>query len=138
MAVYWLANTMVMDNARFRDCTKGCLTPRFLQALVTQFSSRVMDALLPVDTIHPENGIWSQGFATLPILYHFVEDLVIYLVMQLDFVCEDDAVTLTCSCLAGNEVLRLSSRRADSAWETHKLLARELNVALQSLRAVLS
>ena len=54
------------------------------------------------------------------------------LVVQLDFVCEDDAITPACSCLAGNEVLLMSCYRSDSVWETHRLLARKLN--LQSLR----
>ena len=57
--------------------------------------------------------------------------------LQLEVVVEGDAVTLICSTLVGEERLRLTSQGVDSAWETHKRIARELNVNLPNLQLVL-
>ncbi|CAL1171809.1 unnamed protein product [Cladocopium goreaui] len=59
------------------------------------------------------------------------------LVVQLDFVHEDDAVRLRCSNLGGQEMLCLNAHDSDPAWGTHKRIACELNVDLQDLRMVL-
>ena len=59
------------------------------------------------------------------------------LVLLLELVGQDDAITLTCSTLAGEERFRLIARAADSAWETHKRIARELNVNLANLHLML-
>ena len=59
------------------------------------------------------------------------------LALQLEFVGEENAVTLICSTLAGEECCRLMARGVDSAWETHKRIARELNTNLLNLRLVL-
>jgi hypothetical protein len=59
------------------------------------------------------------------------------LVVQLDFVHEDDAVRLRCSNLGGQEMLCLNAHDSDPAWGTHKRIACELNVDLQGLRMVL-
>jgi hypothetical protein len=59
-------------------------------------------------------------------------------VVQLDFVHQDGAIKLTCSSpMTGEEVLHLNEGMSDLAWDTHKLLARELNVNLQNLKVVL-
>jgi hypothetical protein len=59
------------------------------------------------------------------------------LALQLEAVVEGDAVTLICSTLAGEERLRLTARGVDSAWETHKSIARELKMNLWNLHLVL-
>ena len=59
------------------------------------------------------------------------------LALQLEFAGEENAVTLICSTLAGEECCRLMTRGVDSAWETHKGIARELNTNLLNLRLVL-
>jgi hypothetical protein len=59
------------------------------------------------------------------------------LALQLDFVHKDDAAMLICSTLAGEERLRLTARGVDSAWETHKSIARELKMNLWNLHLVL-
>ena len=58
------------------------------------------------------------------------------LVLQLELVGEDDAVTLICSTLVGKERIRLTVEGIDSAWETHKRIARELKMNLPSLQLV--
>ena len=58
-------------------------------------------------------------------------------VFQLDFAREDDAIMLSCSSLAGHEVLRLKALGGDLAWETHRRIAQELSISLPSLRLVL-
>ena len=58
------------------------------------------------------------------------------LVLQLELVGEDDAVTLICSTLVGKERIRLTVEGIDSAWETHKRIARELKMNLPSLHLV--
>eukprot|EP00435_Cladocopium_sp_Y103_P056776 s1077_g19.t1 len=58
--------------------------------------------------------------------------------LQLQAVVEDDdAVALICSTLVGEERLRLTVLGVDSAWDTHKRIARELNVNLPNLHLVL-
>ena len=59
------------------------------------------------------------------------------LVLQLEFFCEDEVLVLTCSGLTGEELLRLNASGSDLAWNTHKHIARELNLCLQDLRLVL-
>jgi hypothetical protein len=59
------------------------------------------------------------------------------LALQLELVGAGDAVTLICSTLAGEERFRLTARGTDSAWETHKRIARELNVNLSNLQLIL-
>jgi len=58
-------------------------------------------------------------------------------VLQMDFVCEDDAVMLTLSSLAGCEVLCLKARGSDLVSTTHQRMARELAAPLRSVRVVL-
>eukprot|EP00438_Fugacium_kawagutii_P009689 Skav208645 [mRNA] locus=scaffold1081:194309:194737:- [translate_table: standard] len=57
--------------------------------------------------------------------------------VQLDVDCCDDALTLRCSSLAGEERLRLNASRSDLVWEAHKRIAVALGVSLQSLRVVM-
>ena len=59
------------------------------------------------------------------------------LVLQLDVVCQDDAMLLTLSGLSGEEVMRLNASPFDAAWYTHKRIALELNVPVQSVRVIL-
>ena len=59
------------------------------------------------------------------------------LALQLELVGEDDAITLTCSTLVGEERFRLTAQGIDSAWETHKRIARDLNVNLANLHLML-
>ena len=49
------------------------------------------------------------------------------LVLQLEIVYEEDTVTLICSTAGGEERCRLIAQSNDSAWDTHKRMARELN-----------
>lgn len=51
-------------------------------------------------------------------------------VLQAEFVCQDDAMLLVCSGLAGEEVLRFNAHLYDLAWNTHTRVALELNVPL--------
>jgi hypothetical protein len=44
---------------------------------------------------------------------------------------------LICSTLSGEERFRLTVEGVDSAWETHKRIAREMNVNLPNLLFVL-
>ena len=60
-----------------------------------------------------------------------------HLALQLEFEGGADAVTLICSTLAGGERFRLTVEGVDSAWETHKRIASEMNVNLPNLHAVL-
>eukprot|EP00435_Cladocopium_sp_Y103_P064186 s416_g25.t2 len=75
----------------------------------------------------PEPGICYVGDLTR------ARDLAI----QLKFLGEENAVTLICSTLAGEERLRVTTQGIDSAWETHKRIAREMNVNLPNLQLVL-
>ena len=59
------------------------------------------------------------------------------LALQLEFVGEGDSVRLILSSLVGEERLRLTTRGVDSAWETHKRIARELKMSLPNLHLVL-
>ena len=59
------------------------------------------------------------------------------LALQVEFVRKDDAVTLICSTLAGEERFRSTAQGVDSVWETHKRIAREVNVNLPNLQLVL-
>ena len=49
------------------------------------------------------------------------------LVFQLQLLCEEDTVALMGSTVGGEERCRLIAQGNDSAWETHKRIARELN-----------
>ena len=57
--------------------------------------------------------------------------------VQLELAGEDDAVTLICSSLAGEERCRLTAHSNDSAWEAHKRIACELKMNLWNLNLVL-
>ena len=58
-------------------------------------------------------------------------------VLQLDCVCQDDSMVLTCSGFNGEEVISLNVSPSDLAWKIHKRIAREFTVPLESLRLVL-
>ena len=58
-------------------------------------------------------------------------------VLQVNFVCEGDAVVMTCLNMAGCEVLRLNACGSDLISETHQRIARELAAPLRSVRVVL-
>ena len=60
-----------------------------------------------------------------------------HLVLQAGFGSKDDGVLVLCSTLSGDEILSLNARWSDLAWDTHKSIARELHVNLQSLQVVL-
>ena len=60
------------------------------------------------------------------------------LVLQANFVQEDQTVTLICSTLAGKEVVRSHPEESDLVWETRKRLASELKVYLQNLKVLLT
>ena len=66
----------------------------------------------------PELGIFYVGDLTC------VRDVV----LQLEAVVEDDAVSLICSSLFGEERFRLTAQGVDLAWEAYKKIAREMNV----------
>ena len=50
---------------------------------------------------------------------------------------EEDTVMLICSIPGGEERCRFIVQENDSAWETHKSMARELNVNLQNFQLIL-
>ena len=58
------------------------------------------------------------------------------LILQVNFSCKDDEVSVLCSTMSGAEKL-LKAQAFDSAWDVHKRIALELHVALQSLQVVL-
>jgi len=58
-------------------------------------------------------------------------------VLQLNFVCEYGVCMLTCSSLAGREVLCLEAGVFDLASDTHKRVAQKLNADPQSIQVVL-
>ena len=72
-------------------------------------------------------------FATGSYLFDCGKDYI----LQVGLAFKDDAWVLTCCDLAGHEVLRLRAKESDFAWDTHKRIASDLQVNLQSLRLVL-
>eukprot|EP00435_Cladocopium_sp_Y103_P050417 s915_g15.t1 len=58
-------------------------------------------------------------------------------ILQLDFQCDNDVVTLMFCTLAGQEVLRLKASGTDLAFDLYKRISRELGVSLGNLRVVL-
>lgn len=59
-------------------------------------------------------------------------------ILQLECVLEDDAISLTCSTLVGEEKLHIrNAQRFDLLWDIQKRIARELKIGVQSLRIVL-
>ena len=56
---------------------------------------------------------------------------------QVTFDCTDEGVILTCWTLAGQKVLPLTTSLSDLAWYSHRRIAQELKVSLQSLRLIL-
>ena len=58
-------------------------------------------------------------------------------VLQLDLACQDDALMLTCSSLAGHEVLSFAASGSDLAVDTHRQIAQKLDSNLHSVRVVL-
>ena len=59
------------------------------------------------------------------------------LALQVEFACKDDAVSLISSTLAWEKRFRLTAPGGDSAWETHKRIAREVSVNLPNLQLIL-
>ena len=55
---------------------------------------------------------------------------------QVTFDCTDEGLILACWTLAGQEVLRFNAS-SDVAWYSHRRIAQELKVSLQSLRLIL-
>ena len=95
--------------------------------------------LLRSDGIAVACGTIDLDIPCLELGTYYVEDVFFSgdLALQLHFLDTDGATTLTCSNLAGEVVLQLNVCGRDLAWDTHKRIARELNVKLQSLRVVL-
>ena len=59
-------------------------------------------------------------------------------ILQLECVLEDDAISLTCSTLVGEEKVHIrNAQRFDLLWDIQKRIARELKIGVQSLRIVL-
>jgi len=60
-------------------------------------------------------------------------------IVQIDFVCQDDVVILTCFRLDGHEALCLKATRSDRAEDVYKRVARGLNSGpgLQNIRMIL-
>jgi hypothetical protein len=58
-------------------------------------------------------------------------------VLQLDFVCEAGVFMLTCSSLAGHEVLTFAARGSDLASDIHKEIAQKLDATVHSVQVVL-
>eukprot|EP00438_Fugacium_kawagutii_P032406 Skav234909 [mRNA] locus=scaffold840:818176:819776:+ [translate_table: standard] len=71
--------------------------------------------------------------------YWYISDLSVdtTLAVQLEVEYSDDAFTLVCSSLAGEERLRLNAFGSELAWEAHKRIAFALKIGLQSLQVVL-
>ena len=67
----------------------------------------------------------------------YVVDLAKDYILQVFVAFKDDAAKLTCCDLAGHEVLQLRASESNLAWDTHKRIARDLQVNLQNLRLVL-
>ena len=59
------------------------------------------------------------------------------LALQLEFVTEQDAITLICLTLSGEKRFCLIAQGVDSAWETHKKMARESKMNLPNLQLIL-
>ena len=80
-----------------------------------------------------------EGQCNIPVFAtgSYVHDLGKDYILQLEFAFTDDAAKLTCCDLAGHEVLQLTASESDLAWDTHKRIARDLQVNLQNLRLVL-
>ena len=62
-----------------------------------------------------------------------------HLVLRANFAYEagGDVVSILCSTLSGDDMLRLNAGWSDLAWDIYKSIARELNVNLQTLQVVL-
>ena len=105
-----------------------CHTAKFLQASITIILLRSDGSVVgcgtddygECDIEPPEAGTW------------YVADVPCSrdAVLQAEFVCQDDAMLLVCSGLAGEEVLRFNAHLYDLAWNTHTRVALELNVPL--------
>ena len=98
--------------------------------------------LLRSDGVAVACGLNTQGQCNIPTLYPgtwYAADVSVgrNLVLQLDCSCQADAMLLTFSGLTGDEVMHLNASPSDPAWNTHKRIAHELKVPLQSLRVVL-
>ena len=175
MALLWLAERMILDNATFRRYLMEWHTPRFLQACITQYFSEMMAMLWVAEGIILDNApfhnwmtefhiprflsatvtqYFSEVMALLWLAERTVKDNATFrlypgtwyaadvsvgrnLVLQLDCSCQADAMLLTFSGLTGDEVMRLNASPSDPAWNTHKHIAHELKVPLQSLQVVL-
>ena len=80
----------------------------------------------------PEPGTFYIGDQILPVLPGR------NLVLQLNSVCENDAVMLRCSNLAGEEMLHFNVSDSEPAWATlTSRIVRELKINLQNLQVVL-
>ena len=58
--------------------------------------------------------------------------------LQLDFVCEAGVFMLTCTSLAGHEVLTFAAKGSDPASDIHKEIAQKLHATVHSVQVVLS
>lgn len=109
----------------------------------TQVSAgQLHTVLLRSDGLVVACGLNDQGQCDIPSLEpgtSYVGDIPLCadLVLQLDLVGEDDALTLISSTLVGEEKIRLQANQSDEAWEIHKRLASELEVNLPNLQLVL-
>eukprot|EP00435_Cladocopium_sp_Y103_P039386 s257_g10.t1 len=127
------------------DCDRQCNLPSLEERVkyIQVFAGNEHTVLLRSDGNAVACGRNDYGQCTIPPL----EPGMCYLgrhkpigpdlVLQVNFVCADDAVTLICSTLAGEEKLTLTAHGHDPVWDLHKRIARELNVDLQSLRVVM-
>ena len=136
MALLWLAETMVMDNAAFHLWTPVLYN-------YTQVSAgEKHTVLLRSDGCAVACGINNVGQCDISQLgpgKSYISDLRSseHLVLQAVLSFKDDAVSVLCSTLSGNEMLRMNVGGSDLAWDIHKGIARELSVNLQNLQVVL-
>ena len=103
----------------------------------TQVSAGVFHSvLLRSDGSAVACGLNDEGQCNIPVFTtgSYLFDCGKDYILQVDIAFKDDAWVLTCCDLAGHEVLGLRANESDLAWDTHKRIARDLQVNLQSLR----
>ena len=150
MGLWWLADKTLMDSATFHLWMKERHTHKFPQVSITLYFFAVMGGAVACGAkFHRQCNIpslksWYEllTFASASCRYICDSTYTAQLpipdcVLQMNFVCEGDAVVLACLNMVGCEVLRLNARRCDLVSETHQRIARELVAPLRSVRAIL-
>ena len=91
----------------------------------------------------PSQASWRELLSFSPVSRRYIcHDLTIRVhdpvrVLQLDFVCQDETFLLTCSSLAGHEVLRFEASGSALALDAYREIAQKLDANLCSIQVVL-